>query len=254
MGLVLYTNWFSPFARKAALALELKELQYEAVDALARDFRPQLQQVNPRVEVPVLLDDDLVIVNSSDIVRYLEWRYPKPALDPEAIADRVAARALERLADHRLDPIIVDCSYWTWAERPDSPPDGLLEAGQKSLNETFARLEVELAARLKPWPFGSPGIVECAWFPNLVAARPLGFALDEAQFPSVSNWLNAMREHPIFAADRKRTAAFLKTPASTNHERERLFWSGDRMEWLLSQGFHDWFVNEIRAGRAVFPG
>jgi glutathione S-transferase len=254
MGLVLYTSWFSTFARKAAIALELKELQYEAVDALDRDFRPQLQRANPRVEVPVLLDDDLVIVNSSDIIQYLEWRYPKPPLYPEAIADRVAARALERLADHRFDPIIVDCSFWRWAERSDSPPDGLLEAGQKSLDETLARIEDQLAARLKPWPFGSAGVVECAWFPNLVAARPLGFAIDEARFPSVLNWLNAMREHPVFAADRKRTAAFLKTLSSSNHERLRLFWSADRMEWLLSQGFHDWFVNEIRADRAVFAG
>jgi glutathione S-transferase len=254
MGLILYTNWFSPFARKAALALELKELEYEAVDAIVRDFRPQLQRVNQRVEVPVLIDDDLVVVNSSDIIQYLDWRYPKPALYPVAIADRVAARALERLADHRFDPIIVDCSYWTWAERSDMPPAGLLEAGQRSLNETLARLEVQLATRSQPWPFGSPGVVECAWFPNLVAARPLGFAIEEAQFPFVLNWLNAMREHPIFAADRKRTAAFLKTPSRNNHELRRLFWSGDRMEWLLSQGFHDWFVNEIRAGRVAFPG
>jgi glutathione S-transferase len=249
----LYTSWFSPFARKVALGLELKGLDYEAVDALAREFRPELKKVNPRAEVPVLIDDGLVIVNSSDILQYLELRYPRPALYPADIGERVAARALERLADHRFDPIVVDCSFWKWAEREDQPPAGLLAAGQRDLDAVLAQLDAELARRPKPWPFGAPGLVECAWFPNLAAVRPLGFSIDESKCGNVLAWLEAMRQHPVFAADRKRTAAFLKTFASGTHERRRLFWSGDRMEWLLSRGFHDWFVGEIRAGRTAFP-
>jgi glutathione S-transferase len=254
MARILYTSWISTFARKVALGLELKQLPYEAIDALDREFRPQLQRVNPRAEVPVLIDDGLVVVNSSDILQYLDWRYPERALYPAGVADRVAARALERLADHRFDAIVVDCSFWHWADRPDAPPPGLLAAGQRDVDATLARLEAELAARPKPWPFGSPGVVECAWFPNLAAVRPLGFAIDQARFPTVLSWLGAMREHPVFAADRKRTAAFLKTLAGSSHERRRLFWCGDRMEWLLSQGFHDWFMNEIKADRVAFPG
>lgn len=38
MALTLYGSWFSPFARKVALALELKGLDYEHVDALTRAF------------------------------------------------------------------------------------------------------------------------------------------------------------------------------------------------------------------------
>lgn len=253
MQLRLYTSWFSTFARKVALGLELKGLPYEAVDALARDFRPELLRLNPRAEVPVLTDGDLVVVNSSDILQYLDWRYPEPALYPAAIDDRVAARALERLADERFDPIVVDCSFWKWADREDEPPTGLLAAGQKDLDGMLGRLEQELASRPKPWPFGAPGVVECAWFPNLAAVRPLGFTIDEARCPSVLGWLGAMREHPVFAADRKRTAGFLKTLSSSTHERRRLFWCGDRIEWLLARGFHNWLCAEIEAGRAVFP-
>jgi glutathione S-transferase len=253
MSRVLYTSWFSTFARKVALGLELKGLAYEAVDALRRDFRPELERLNPRREVPVLYEDDLVIVNSSDILQYLEWRYPQPALYPQAIEDRVAARALERLADQRLDPIIVACSFWHWAERSDQPPAGLLAAGQQDFEITLARLQAELQQRPRPWPFGAPGIVECAWFPNLIAARPLGFEIDAARFTPVLEWLEAMRTHPVFMADRKRTAAFLKTFNNAEHERQRLFWSGERLEWLLARGFHDWLISEIRAERVAFP-
>jgi glutathione S-transferase len=253
MALRLYTSWFSTFARKVALGLELKGLTYEPIDALRRDFQSELKHANPRAEVPVLFDDDLVIINSSDILQYLEWRYPQPPLYPQVIADRVVARALERLADQRFDPIVVDCSFWQWAERDNVPPIGLMEAGQTDIERTLARLEPVLVSRPKPWPFGMPGVVECAWFPNLLAARPLGFRIDAAKFPAVLGWLAAMRDHPVFAHDRKRTAEFLKALPGTNHERRLLFWSGERMEWLMSRGFHDWLYSEIKVGRAVFP-
>lgn len=150
MAITLYGSWFSPFARKVALGLELKGLTYEHQDALTREFHAKLLELNPRAEVPVLVDDDVIVVNSSDILQYLEWRYPTPALYPQDIAERVTARALERLADHRFDPIVVDCTFWRWAERDDQPPAGLLAHGQADLERVLSRLEQELAHRPKP--------------------------------------------------------------------------------------------------------
>ena len=74
--ITLFTNGFSPFARKVAMALEYKGLTYEAVDGLAHDNRERLLAVNPRVEVPVLIDGDICVANSSDILDFLEQRYP----------------------------------------------------------------------------------------------------------------------------------------------------------------------------------
>lgn len=253
MAITLYGSWISTFARKVATALELKGLPYEHVDALTKESRTELQRLNPRAEVPVLKDGDITVVNSSDILQYLDWQYPELPLYPRAVVDRVAARALERLADHRFDPIVVDCSFWHWAERDDKPPAGLLEAGQQDLDRAFARLEKELASRSKPWPFGTPGVVECAWFPNLIALRTFGLRIDESRFPSVDGWRRAIRAHPVFTNDVKRTAAFLQGQHHLSHERRRLFWSGDRLEWLFARGFHRWLVGEIEADRAAFP-
>jgi hypothetical protein len=63
-----------------------------------------------------------------------------------------------------------------------------------------------------------------------------------------------MRDHPVFSSDAKRTAAFLRTLSSSTHERRRLFWSGDRLEWLISRGFHEWLAGEIQSDRVAFPG
>ena len=128
-----------------------------------------------------------------------------------------------------------------------------MEAAQQDLDTVLDRLEQALTRRPKPWPFGAPGLAECAWFPNLAAVRPMGFALDVARFPGVVAWLRAMRTHPVFAADAKRTATFLTQLKTSSVERRKLFWSGERIEWLLARGFHDWFFGEIAAGRAMFP-
>lgn len=254
MTICLYGSPISTFARKVAVGLELKGLSYDLIDALTPDRREQLRKLNPRLEVPVLADDDVVVINSSDILQYLDWRYPEQPLYPVAIKERVAARAFERLGDQRFDAIVVDCSFWTWAERDDRPPQGLLEAAQKDLDATFDRLEQMLASRPKPWPFCTPGVVECAWFPNLAAMRAFGLVLDPERFPNVASWSKATRAHPVFANDAKRTLAFMKDLNHLTHERRRLFWSGDRIEWLMSRGFHKWFTAEIEAGRAAFPG
>jgi glutathione S-transferase len=254
MAICLFGSPISTFARKVAIGLELKGLPYDPVDALTPDRREKLRKLNPRLEVPVLTDGDLVIVNSSDILQYLDWRYPAQPLYPTAIEDRVIARAFERLGDQRFDTIVVDCSYWSWAERDDDPPPGLLEAAQQDIDGIFDRLEQMLRSHPKPWPFQAPGVVECAWFANLAALRTFGLGIDSGRFPAVMNWFRAMRAHRVFVADARRTAAFLQDLKHLTHERKRLFWSGDRIEWLMSRGFHRWLIGEIDAGRAAFPG
>ena len=72
----LYDSAFSPFARKVRMVLEYKGLNYEAVDGLLKSNHAALKAVNGRIEVPALVDGDIVVVNSADIVAYLDNRYP----------------------------------------------------------------------------------------------------------------------------------------------------------------------------------
>jgi glutathione S-transferase len=252
--LTLFSNAFSPFARKVAMALEYKGLAFETVDGLARANHQRLLAVNPRAEVPVLVDGDVTVVNSSDILAYLDLRYPERPIYPADLKDRVKARALERLADTRVDAILLDCSIWTWAERKDPPLAGLKEAGQRDLDAIFARIETTLAGLASPFPFGHLTIAEFAFWPHLTALRPLGLSLDGEKNPRLAAWLGAMRRDELFLADARRAAEFLKTIGNNpEFERTRIFWRGDRIEWLLARGFHDWFFGEIKAGRTLWP-
>ena len=47
IGMKFFTNGFSPFARKVALALDYKGLAYEAIDGLTHANREALLEINP---------------------------------------------------------------------------------------------------------------------------------------------------------------------------------------------------------------
>ena len=39
-----------------------------------------------------------------------------------------------------------------------------------------------------------------------------------------------------------------------NIERHKIFWRGDRIEWLLARGYQAWFTTEIAERRVTWPG
>jgi glutathione S-transferase len=251
----LYDNAFSPFARKVRLVLEHKGLPYEAVDGLVITNRSLLEKVNGRVEVPVLDHDGIVVVGSSDIVAYLERVAPERPVLPRDHARWVRARAWERCSDTLVDPILVNLSYWIWAERADTRPDAWVEAGRRDLDRVYAALERDLEGH--EFLCGDLSIADIALFPHLTGTKLLGVTYDADRFPRVHAWQKRLRAMPIFAGDLARTKAYLAAVASGQGgaiERRKIFWRGDRIEWLLANGFHDWLHGEIREGRVLFPG
>ena len=248
----LFDSAFSPFARKVRMVLEHKGLNFEAVDGLLKSNHEQLKAVNARVEVPTLVDGDLVVVNSADIVSYLEHRYPERPVYPDEPGSRVHARAWERAADTFIDAILVDISYWKWADRQDSMPGGLLEAARADLSLAYNALEIELAQR--EFISGTLSIADIALFPHIASAKAMEVEFSPHQHSNVSRWFNQMRSSSICAADLKRARGYVANIGAHGVERNKIFWRGDRIEWILARGFHDWFLNEIRERRVIWPG
>jgi glutathione S-transferase len=252
--IVLYDNPFSPFARKVRMALGFKEVPYESIDALALAEHARLHAVNRRAEVPVLVDGDVTVVDSADIVAYLEDRFPTPALLPSSPALRATARRWQRVADSVLDAIVHDVSLWTWPthHRSDVPPAGLLEAGQRDLEIILAELDQALG----PHDFvcGAPSIADIALFPHVSSLKVLGVPMEA--FSNVLRWNANMRALPCVRADLdyvRRSAIEKFAPNASPYEAEKVVWRGDRIEWLLAHGFQEWFWSELASGRAVVP-
>ena len=250
--ITLYDCAFSPFARKVRMVLEHKGLHFEAIDGLHATHHAALAAVNPRREVPVLVDGDIVVLNSSHIVAYLEDAYPEPSVLPAAPAQRVKARHWERIADTLLDPIVVDASLWSWAKRTDLPPAGLIDAARRDLQAIYRELETGLEMH-GPFICGTFSLADIALFPNLYATRALGLGVPQ-EFPLLLEWLKRMSSMQLVQDDLKRVREWLKASKDPGYEKTRIFWRGERIEWLLAAGFHQWFFNEIEEGRVIWPG
>jgi len=123
----LYEHPLSPYAQKIKIALHEKGLAFEAsTPNLFGVPDDAFKQASPRLEVPTLVDGDVVLFDSTIILEYLEERWPEPALLPRAPAERARARMLEDLCDTYFEAI-------TW---------GLAEI------RAFGRARGELAERL----------------------------------------------------------------------------------------------------------
>jgi maleylacetoacetate isomerase len=77
----LYRARFSTNVERVALALAVKGLQAESV-WIAYDDRSVVEEVSGQGLVPVLDYDGQIVVESMDIVRFLDERHPDPPLYP----------------------------------------------------------------------------------------------------------------------------------------------------------------------------
>jgi glutathione S-transferase len=101
------------FGMKAAIACLEKGLSFELemvpFDADDR-YRPKHEvvlRVNPKAQVPVLLDGDVELFDSTQIFEYLDDAYPDPPLWPKGPAGRARARQLELISDEIYFPQVV---------------------------------------------------------------------------------------------------------------------------------------------------
>jgi glutathione S-transferase len=102
----LYSAPLSMFGAKVQIALLEKAIPFELeMVPFDRDDRyqpkhPEVQRVNPvKQQVPVLIDSDVELFDSTQIFEYLEDLKPDPALWPKAVPQRARARSLEHQSD-----------------------------------------------------------------------------------------------------------------------------------------------------------
>ncbi|MEX0922765.1 MAG: glutathione S-transferase family protein [Rhodovibrionaceae bacterium] len=96
-GIVLYGAAYSVYVRAVRLALEEKGLDYrlEEIDIFAPETLPAgYARRHPFGKIPAFEHEGLALYESDAILRYIEERFPRPALLPEAIAPRARANQL----------------------------------------------------------------------------------------------------------------------------------------------------------------
>ncbi len=183
----------SPFSQKVRLVLAEKDLDFElqVIDLGKGEQRSaEFRKYNPNMKVPVLIDDDVVVYESTIINEYLEEEYPSPSLMPGDSGARARVRILEDLADTAFIPR----SNLLAAEL--AKPEGERDADRiKRLQEEMIQIVRYLDSQLtnKEYLLGEFSLADIAFAPRALILANLGITLDD-QTPNVTNWVARLRE------------------------------------------------------------
>src|SRR3954464_8565102 len=100
--LTIIGSYASPYVCKVLARMNLKGLRYE-VDPITPFFgNDEFRRLSPLCRIPVLIDGDFSVSDSSVICAYLDETYSGLPLFPTDPKDRARARWLEEFADTRL--------------------------------------------------------------------------------------------------------------------------------------------------------
>jgi glutathione S-transferase len=228
---LLYDLTDSPFCMKARICLQLKGVPFRRVTRTV-DRVAEVRRLNPLGKVPVLVHGDDVVVDSSAIVRWLEDRYPEPALLPADPAARAYCDLIEEWADEALYFVMGGFKWLNPRNRAAALASTMEELGGGLLRPLYARLHVrQMSRRYRAWGYGPDAldvlqqrmrdnlatletlldqrafllgrqgtVADVAVFAQLVWLR--GF--DEVRLlddvPRVARWLERMEQNPAVAA------------------------------------------------------
>jgi glutathione S-transferase len=244
--MLLCYSALSPFCRKVRMVMDWKAIAYEVFDSCDITKYPAY---NPRAEIPILVDGDLTVVNSADILGYLDRKYPAAELYPRDARLYALVRAWEREADTLIDAIVTDVAIFKWADLPPAP-EGLLPAARRELGGIFDRLEAQLEG--SDFVAGDVSVADWALYPQLGSAQLLRIGTNASRHPRVMAWLDRMAATPEAEADLALKLAWWAGRETADVDTKRINWGTHRLEWFLANGFVDRFVEEVRSGRVLW--
>ncbi|MEO8546963.1 MAG: glutathione S-transferase family protein [Sphingomicrobium sp.] len=195
-------SFVSPYVRKVLACLELKGLGYR-VDPITPFYgNDEFARLSPLRRIPVLVDGDVVLSDSSVICAYLEEAYPATSLLPSDPKDRARARWLEEYADTRLGELFIWGLFYqrvvhplVWGEPGDEAriAKTLAEDAPAALDY----LETQLPA--SGFLFGEIGLADISVASFFRNAEYAGFTVDPGRWPKVARFVGEVLGHPVLA-------------------------------------------------------
>lgn len=228
----------SPYAQKVKMMLLEKGVPFEVQhpDVDAPDVQSRMR--NPRAEVPVLLEGEQGIFQSSVIAEYIEERWPEPALFPREPAERARVRMLQEICDTTYDAINWGVSEIAVFKRAEGElAQAMLARASEQVQNINSRLERELSTRTF-FNGDSFGFGDIAVYPYVNAAAALGNK--PAPDSKLEAWLKTLRSRP--SAQRLKQdivstlTQFASRPADVASGKHRREYRDHRLEWMLRVG------------------
>ena len=141
----LYSGPLSMFGAKVEIALREKGVAFDlemVAFSQAQGYsprHPEVLRVNPKRQVPVLIDDGVELYDSTQIFEYCEDRWPEPALWPATIPERARARQLEHASDEVFFPHVIKLMGLRGKPDPVESPEWM--NAREGIEAYYARME-----------------------------------------------------------------------------------------------------------------
>jgi glutathione S-transferase len=129
---------------------------------------PEILRINPKAQVPVLVDGDLELFDSTQIFEYLEDSVERPRLWPEDPKPRARARLLELKSDEIFFPNVVQLFPHNRARDGEE----VAKAAMAALDSLYAEFDRELEG--KEYLAGPLSYADLAFFPAQYWAAFIG--------------------------------------------------------------------------------
>ncbi len=214
-------NYLSPYVRKVLVCLQLKGMAYR-IDPFAPFIGDDaFSRLSPLRRVPVLIDGDFVLNDSTVICEYLEDLQPTPSLYPASPRERARARWLEEFADSRLGEVIIwrmfyqlGVKRYLFGETPDEAV--VRKAREEELPEALDYLEPRMPEH--GFLFGDVGVADvaiAAFFRNAAFVR---YRIDAARWPRTAAFVERTLALPAFQALAGFEERTLRTPVAQQRD------------------------------------
>ena len=256
--MLLYEHPRSYFAQKVKIALREKAIPFRA--DVPEDYQGVRRSgpfmiANPRAQVPVLVDGETRIFDSTVILEYIEESWPTPPLLPSKPAARAFARLTEDICDTHYEPVnwaYLEISFFKRAT--GELADTLLAEARRQTR----MIQDWLAERLgkADW-FGGErfGWADIAVVP--LVERSASFGLGPDLDSAVGRWHARARVRPSVAA----TFEEANDPASGGSVSPDRFINGERLreyrdhrlEWMVKSGGIEVVQKGLRDRNIRFP-
>jgi glutathione S-transferase len=202
----LYSGPLSLFGRKAEIALAEKGLTFERVVVPFNQMvgynpkHPDVLAANPKGQVPVLVDGELTLYDSTLILEYLDEAYPRPPLYPATPVERARCRQHELFADE----VVFDALRRLFHRNGERLPLAALEQAEdeaRTAETLLARYFVEIEAALaqKPYLCGAFSVADIGMVLMVHYVRRLD-GPSFAALPALTAWYERVAARPVFAA------------------------------------------------------
>lgn len=193
----LYYREDCPFCWKVRIALEELAHPYDGVIVRHGEVNRDVVALNPKGTVPVLVDNDLVLWESSIIIEFLHDSVVNSHLLPKDKHARAKVRMLQHYSDSVIGPALRGLIFEKRAKDNSDWDAIVIAASDKAWRECLTYLESKLAgadAFSKEF-----SVADCALSARLGLADHYGAAVDK-RHPILSRWYDRIRRRKAFLA------------------------------------------------------